>query len=108
MTRASRPRRPLIGHPPYDGNTNHTGWKVTSDYGRQLILKDGSVGNYSTGWSQMVCLNGPANCSADDVRDWLTTCNPQAVGIATAGNACTVGDEPMVASISKPAARWGL
>ena len=36
--------------PPYDGNTNHTGWKVTSDYGRQLILKDGSVGNYSTGW----------------------------------------------------------
>jgi Flp pilus assembly protein TadG len=80
--------------PPYDGNTNHTGWKVTSDYGRQLILKDGSVGNYSTGWSQLVCLNGPANCSASDVHDWLISCNPQAVGIATAGNACTVGDEP--------------
>ena len=80
--------------PPYDGNTNHTGWNVTSDYGRQLILKEGSVGSYSTGWSQLVCLNGPANCSADDIRDWLTTCNPQAVGIAAAGNACTVGDEP--------------
>jgi len=79
---------------PYDGNTNHTGWKVTADYGRQLILKDGSVGNYSTGWAQMVCLNGPANCSADDIRDWLQTCNPQAVGIATASNPCTVGDEP--------------
>ena len=43
--------------PPYNGNTNHTGWKVTSDYGRQLILKDGSVGNYSTGWAQLVCLS---------------------------------------------------
>jgi hypothetical protein len=80
--------------PPYDGNTNHTGWKVTSDYGRQLILKDGSVGNYSTGWSQMVCLNGPANCSGNDIRNWLETCNPQAVGIAKAPDACAVGDEP--------------
>jgi Putative Flp pilus-assembly TadE/G-like len=80
--------------PPYGGNTNHTGWKVTSDYGRQLILKDGSVGNYSTGWSQMVCLNGPANCSGNDIKTWLETCNPQAVGIATAPDACTVGDEP--------------
>jgi len=80
--------------PPYDGNTNHTGWKVTSDYGRQLILKDGSVGNYSTGWSQMVCLNGPANCSGNDIRNWLENCNPQAVGIAKAPDACAVGDEP--------------
>jgi hypothetical protein len=79
--------------PPYDGNTNHTGWKVTADYGRQLILKDGSVGNYSSGWSQMVCLNG-ANCSGDDIRDWLTTCNPQAVGIAKAPDACTAVDAP--------------
>ena len=79
---------------PYDGNPNHTGWKVTSDYGRQLIIKDGSVGTYSTGWSQMVCLSGPANCSGDDIRDWLQTCNPQAVGIATSANPCTVGDEP--------------
>jgi Putative Flp pilus-assembly TadE/G-like len=80
--------------PPYDGNTNHTGWKVTSDFGRQLVLKDGSVGNYSTGWSQMVCLSGPANCSANDVKDWLINCNPQAVGIASASNPCTEGDEP--------------
>jgi len=80
--------------PPYDGNTNHTGWKVTADYGRQLILKDGSVGNYSTGWSQLVCLNGPANCGASDIGGWLTTCNPQPVGIATIDKACTVGDEP--------------
>ena len=80
--------------PPYDGNTGHTGWKVTSDFGRQLILKDGSVGNYSTGWSQLVCLNGDANCSADDVRDWLVSCSPTAVGIANAGDACSAGDEP--------------
>ena len=80
--------------PPYDGNTSHTGWKVTEDFGRQLVLKDGSVGNYSTGWSQLVCLNGPANCSGNDVRDWLMTCSPQAVGIATAGNTCPEGDEP--------------
>ena len=79
---------------PYDGNVNHTGWKVASDFGRQLVLKDGSVGNYSTGWSQMVCLSGPANCSGDDIRDWLITCNPQAVGIAKAPDACAVGDEP--------------
>ena len=59
--------------PPYNGNTNHTGWKVTSDYGRQLILKDGSVGNYSTGWAQLVCLNGAANCGANDIEGWLTT-----------------------------------
>ena len=77
--------------PPYDGNTNHTGWKVTADYGRQLILKDGSTGNYSSGWSQMVCLQG-ANCSGSDIRDWLTTCNPQPIGIATAANPCTAVD----------------
>src|SRR4029079_5298902 len=62
-----------------------------ADYGRQLILKDGSTGNYSSGWSQMVCLQG-ANCSGSDIRDWLTTCNPQPIGIATAANPCTAVD----------------
>ena len=80
--------------PPYNGNTGHTGWKVTADYGRQLVLKDGSAGTYSSGWAQLVCLSGPANCSANDVRNWLTTCNPQPVGIASAGNPCSAGDEP--------------
>ena len=31
---------------PYDGNTGSTGGQVTADYGRQLILKDGSVGQF--------------------------------------------------------------
>ena len=45
MTPISPRRRRLdVYIPPYNGNTSHTGWKVTSDYGRQLILKDGSVG----------------------------------------------------------------
>ena len=79
--------------PPYAGNAGHTGWKVTADYGRQLILKEGSSGNYSSGWSQLVCLSGAANCGGSDIASWLTTCNPQAVGIASAGNACTDGDE---------------
>ena len=81
---------------------------MTSDYGRQLILKDGSVGNYSTGWSQMVCLNGPANCSGNDVRDWLD--DVQSAG----GRHCDSGQRlhgrvmsHMVASISRPASRWG-
>lgn len=91
-TPASSPADVYI--PPYDGNTGHTGWKVTADYGRQLILKDGSVGNYSTGWAQKVCLNGPANCGGNDIRGWLETCNTQPVGIAAAADTCTVGDEP--------------
>jgi hypothetical protein len=80
--------------PPYDGNTGHTGWRLMADYGRQLILRNGSAGTYSSGWSQLVCLNGPAACSADEVRNWLTTCNPQPVGIATASNPCTAADAP--------------
>ena len=37
--------------PRYNGNTNHTGWKVTDDYGRQMVLKDGEVGTFSAGWA---------------------------------------------------------
>ena len=31
---------------PYNGNVNANGWKVSTDYGTQLILKDGSPGIY--------------------------------------------------------------
>ena len=54
------------------------------------------IGNYSTGWSQ---LGLPDWCVRTAVattsRDWLTcTAIHQAVGIATASNPCSVGDEP--------------
>lgn len=77
--------------PPYNGNTNHTGWKVTQDYGRQLVLKDGSVGNYSTGWANLVYF--PGSTGANDVKDDIVTCNGLGVGIATASNPCTASDE---------------
>jgi hypothetical protein len=80
--------------PPYAGNTGHTGWRLTNDYGRQLVLRDGSAGSYPSGWSQLVCLNGAAACSGTEVRDWLTACNPQQVGIAPAVNPCTAADAP--------------
>jgi hypothetical protein len=71
---------------PYAGNTNHTGWTLERDYGRQLILKFGNTGNYSTGWSNRVDLPGSTG-GADygfDIRD----CNPTVVGIANADEPC--------------------
>jgi hypothetical protein len=75
---------------PYNGNTNHTGWRVTTDYGRQLILKDGSPGNYSAGWANTVLL--PGSIGYNDVGDDIRYCNEQPVGIAAATNPCTAAD----------------
>jgi hypothetical protein len=70
--------------PPY--HTGHTGWTVTGDYGRQLVLKDGEVGQFSAGWSNKVDL--PGSGGADDYRQDIRGCNATPVGIAKEGETC--------------------
>lgn len=65
---------------PYEGNTDHTGWTVDGDYGRQLIIKDGNIGDYSTGWAQLVYL--PGSQGTNDIANDIWTCNESPVGIA--------------------------
>jgi Flp pilus assembly protein TadG len=77
---------------PYGQNPAHTGWRLSTDFGRQLILKDGSPGNYSAGWANTVLL--PGSIGYNDVGDDILTCNEQPVGIATAANTCPVSDYP--------------
>lgn len=78
--------------PPYDGNTNQTGWRVDTDYGRQLILKSGSIGTYSSGWASEIDL--PNSTGSNDYRWNIENCNPQGVGIATAEETCSSVDYP--------------
>ena len=66
---------------PYDNNPNHTGWTVDGDYGRQLVVKAGDIGDYSTGWAQRVDL--PGSTGASDYNYNILNCNPTPVGIAT-------------------------
>jgi hypothetical protein len=70
--------------PPY--HTGHTGWTVAGDYGRQLVLKDGAVGQFSAGWANKVDL--PGSTGADDYRDDIRGCNPAVVSIATEAETC--------------------
>ena len=74
---------------PYNGNTNHTGWRVTTDYGRQLILKTG-LGTYSNGWANLVYL--PGSNGANDLKNDIEGCNPQGVGISTLTDPCNAAD----------------
>ena len=83
---------------PYDNNNNHTGWTVYGrpasggspavppDYGRQLVLKDGDMGDYSAGWAQRVDL--PDSTGAQDYNWNILNCNMTPVGIATAAEPC--------------------
>jgi hypothetical protein len=86
--------------PPYGNNPNHNGWRVAVDFGRQLIIKDGSPGNYSTGWSNIVYL--PGSQGGNDVGEDIKYCNAQAVGIAKQENACPDRDEPNGCVAVKP------
>jgi Putative Flp pilus-assembly TadE/G-like len=79
--------------PPYNGNTNHTGWKVTNDFGRQMVLKDGAVGTYSAGWALTVDL--PDSTGSQDYKWNIQNCNQQPVGIATQPEACSTVNEPI-------------
>jgi hypothetical protein len=76
--------------PPYNGNTNANGWKLTTDYGRQLILKDGSPGNYSAGWANEVDL--PDSTGSKDYKWNIQNCNETGVGIAEESQTCTAVD----------------
>jgi hypothetical protein len=67
-------------------HAGHTGWTVAGDYGRQLVLKQGSVGQFSAGWSNKVDL--PGSTGADEYRDDIRGCNPTAVGIAAEAETC--------------------
>jgi len=70
--------------PPY--HTGHTGWTVTGDYGRQLVLKDGEVGQFSAGWANKVDL--PGSVGANDYRQDIRGCNATPVGIAAENETC--------------------
>lgn len=78
---------------PYDGNTSHTGWTVTGDFGRQLILKDGDPQNYSAGWAMEVDL--PNSTGSQDYNWNIQNCNEQPVGIAQEPEACSAVNEPI-------------
>jgi hypothetical protein len=78
--------------PPYNQNPNHTGWKVVEDYGRQLILKDGATGNYSSGWANIVDL--PGSGGGSDYRDDIAGCNPQPVAVASLEQVCPAANTP--------------
>lgn len=78
--------------PPYPGSQlgtepgQHTGWTVEGDYGRQLVLKDGEVNQFSAGWANKVNLPGS---KAGDYLDDIRECNEAVVGIALPGETCT-------------------
>jgi hypothetical protein len=76
---------------PFEGSTlglpgGHTGWTVNGDYGRQLILKDGEVGQFSSGWANKVDL--PGSVGSADYRWDIKNCNETPVGIAQPGETC--------------------
>lgn len=78
---------------PPDANGPGTGWNTSpmpvGDFGRQLILKDGAVGQFSAGWANKVDL--PGSGGASDFRDDIKACNTAEVGIAEPGQMC---DDP--------------
>jgi len=77
---------------PYNGNTNHTGWRLNTDFGRQLIIKAGSLSDkvYSAGWALQVDL--PNSTGSNDYNWNIENCNPQGIGIATADATCSAVD----------------
>jgi hypothetical protein len=64
-----------------------TGWRVSVDYGRQMILKKGAVGQFSAGWANKVDL--PGSVGSADYRDDIKGCNDAEVGIAPEGQDCS-------------------
>jgi hypothetical protein len=68
------------------GPGTHTGWTVAGDFGRQLVLKDGEVGQFSAGWANKVDL--PGSVGSADYRLDIKQCNDTPVGIAQVGETC--------------------
>jgi hypothetical protein len=77
--------------PPY--HPGHTGWTVAGDanrpgdYGRQLILKDGEVTQFSAGWAGLVDL--PNSIGGCDVLTNIRGCNETPVAIAAEDEDCS-------------------
>ncbi|MGE0704537.1 MAG: pilus assembly protein TadG-related protein [Vicinamibacterales bacterium] len=75
---------------------SHTGWTTDpvaegGDKGRQLILKWGAVGNFSSGWAGKIDLVGSTGGS--DYQADIEGCNENPISIALPGELC---DEPFV------------
>jgi hypothetical protein len=72
---------------PYKDETRPTtGWTVQADYGRQLVVKAGDIGDYSSGWAQRVDL--PNSTGAQDYNWNILNCNETPVGIADLDEDC--------------------
>lgn len=69
------------------GTVNSTSWTVTGDYGRQLVLKKGDVGQFSAGWANAVDL--PGSVGGSNYLQDIKSCNNTVVGIAKAGETCS-------------------
>jgi hypothetical protein len=69
--------------PYYEG---HTGYNVENDIGRQLVLKEGSPGGMSSGWTGTISLPDPPG--VPEYRANIAGCNPTVVSIATAEETC--------------------
>ncbi len=76
---------------PTDGVAGTNGFTVAADYGKQLILKDGSPGNYSAGWADQIDL--PDSTGSKDYNWNIKNCNEQPVGIAKFSEPCTAVNE---------------
>lgn len=70
--------------PPYQAE--HSGYTVEENLGLQLVLKQGDVGIYSSGWTNLVDL--PDAPGTPPYRANLEQCNPTRVGIATETETC--------------------
>jgi hypothetical protein len=78
------------------GLPGSTSWTVDGDYGRQLVLKKGAVGQFSAGWANAVDL--PGSVGGSNYLQDIKGCNNTVVGIAKAGETCagypTAGTTP--------------
>jgi Flp pilus assembly protein TadG len=70
----------------YPNPNEHTGWTVERDYGRQLILKFGGTGTYSSGWANRIDLYG--STGGNEYKEDIETCNPYPISIASATETC--------------------
>jgi Flp pilus assembly protein TadG len=70
----------------------HTGYRVDSDKGLQLVLKEGEPGEMSSGWTGTLSLPNPQG--VPEYEKNISLCNPTVVGIATEPETCPAVDEP--------------
>ena len=64
----------------------HTGWTVQADYGRQLILKFGGTGTFSSGWASRLDLVG--SVGGNEYRQDIENCNNFPISIAAQAETC--------------------